>query len=117
MAYLHCHSCDWEQDDFWNWKWTWKIWKERPFGYNPISLMIDYVRRYMKPRYIEFDSHFAESIGFKSNRIHSWRFMLHEFNRNFRRVRKMKWWTEDSWYKSREDAVCPGCGDKNFDID
>ena len=38
MAYLHCHACGWEQDDFWEWKW-WDGW-QRPFGYNPLSLMM-----------------------------------------------------------------------------
>jgi hypothetical protein len=26
MAFLHCHNCDWSQDDFWE-----------PNGYNPLA--------------------------------------------------------------------------------
>jgi len=117
MAYLHCHSCGWEQDDFWTWKWSWKIWKFRPFGYNPISLIIEDIREYAKPRYLIFDSSFAKENGFRSNRIHSWWMLLWELRRHFKRIFKMKWWTWKNWQKHKNTAVCPKCGDRNFDID
>ena len=120
MAYLHCHSCDWSQDDFWDWRWTWRFWKFRPFGYNPISLMIDDIRDYIKPRYIEFDSSFAREHGFKSSKIHSWSMLLLEWKRHFKRIFNQKWWTYNSWKKDKDrpfGVVCPACKDDNFDID
>ena len=61
MAYLHCHSCEWGQDDFWRWKWTWRFWKFRPFGYNPISLMIEDIRGNLRPRYIKVNPGMKEA--------------------------------------------------------
>lgn len=117
MAYLHCHSCDWEQDDFWSWEWTWKFWKFRAFGYNPISLMIEDVAENIKPRYIEFDRCFAIELGSKSNRIFSWRVMVWGLKRHVWRLFNQKWWTWESWQKDRDKAVCPKCGKRDFDID
>ena len=117
MAYLHCHSCDWSQDDFWEWKWSLKFWKSRPFGYNPLSVLFDDIRYYIKPRHIEFDRCCAEEMGFKSSRIFSWVFLLYEIKRGIRRFRHMRWWTYRAWMKECDVAVCPCCGAKDFDID
>ena len=108
MAYLHSHSCDWSQDDFWNWHWTWKVWKFRAFGYNPISLIIyDDILWYLKPRYIKIEK----------NRMHSWRLMAGLIFQHAKRFFTMKWWTYESWKQVKDTAVCPGCGQRNFDID
>ena len=117
MADLHCHSCDWLQDDFWMWEWTWKIWKFRPFGYNPISLMIDDIREYIKPRYSILETWIARERGLKSNKIHAWRLLMWGWKRHFTVIFTMKWRTWESWKKHKDTAVCPGCGDRNFDID
>lgn len=117
MAYLHCHSCAWSQDDFWEWKWTWRLWQSRPFGYNPISLMIEDIHEYIRPRYVEWDSGFAKRNGWKSSRIHSWRVLAWSWKIHFKRFFTMKWWTWKDWQKHRKTAVCPHCGARNFDID
>lgn len=120
MAYLHCHTknCHWSQDDFWDWKWTWKIWKSRPFGYNPISLMIDDVRLYIKPRYIRIERNTLKEITGKfGNQIFSWRLMIHELSRHFSRIKRQKYWTFKDFKKVRDVAVCPKCGMRNWDID
>ena len=117
MAYLHCHTCNWSQDDFWEWEWTWRVWKFRPFGYNPISLFVDNIHAYGVPRYIEFDISFAREHGLESPYIHSWRVLWWELKKSIRSVRDMKWWTWKSWRRHAEGAVCPQCKERNFDID
>lgn len=123
MAYLHCHSCDWSQDDFWDWEWSglkrfWK-WRSRPFGYNPFSLMLEDIAEYWKPRIMIFDRCFAQELGFKSCRIFSWRFMIWQLRLHFERIFTQKWWTHKSFRKDYDagKAVCPGCGKVDFDID
>jgi hypothetical protein len=48
MAFVHCHGtvhgpCNWEQDDFWSW------------SYNPIETFLDYVKTYIRPRWVGTD--------------------------------------------------------------
>lgn len=123
MAYLHCHKCGWSQDDFWYWDVHWKKifkWKSRPFGYNPISLVLEDIAHNWKPRYIEFDSLFAKENKWKSNIVHSWFLMFWLIKGHIKRIRKQKWWTYNSWKKARASHkdVCPKCGgNSHWDID
>lgn len=129
MAYLHCHTvgCGWSQDDFWHYSYKWKDWKKfltfkwsyRPFGYNPMSILIEDIGMYIKPRYIGMDSYWAKEHGFKTNKIHSWWFLKEGFKR-YRRVKKsMVWKTYDAFKLDKKlgYAKCPKCGLVNFDID
>lgn len=118
MAFIYCKNCDWSQDDFWNWKWSLKIWKFRPFGYNPISLIIDEIRSYARPRYIEFDRGFFETQKrFKSNPVHSWSLMLHNIKLYILGLFKQKWWTYKGFMKKKDKAKCPTCGVRDFEFD
>lgn len=110
MSYLHCHTpdCKWSQDDFWDWKFTFKFWKwkSRPFGYNPLSLIIEDISEYSYPRFI--------SDG--KNKEFSWFIMLSQIKRHAKRIFTQKWWTYNS-FKKDVDAKCPRCGKIDFDID
>jgi hypothetical protein len=117
MAYLHCHSCDWSQDDFWNWKWTLKFWESRPFGYNPLSLIIEDFKRNIKPYYINVDPWFLKETGIKSTPVHSWKMLLWNLKRHIKRLFTQRWWTYKSWLKDKDIAYCPCCGKRDFDID
>ena len=123
MAYLHCHTkgCNWSQDDFWDWKWVgilgfWR-WRHRPFGYNPFSMILEDVAEYWRPRFIEFDLYAMKEMGFNMKRIHSWRMLAYQVRKHFRRFFTTKWKTWEGWKKVRDTAVCPKCGQRNFDID
>lgn len=116
MAYLHCHNCDWQQDDFWEWRWNLK--SSRPFGYNPLSLIIEDWFEHWRPSYTKYDEWWAKENGFKSATIHSWRLLWFEWWRHLKRVFTQTWWTSKSWDKARRTAKCPGCGSgSHFDID
>jgi len=122
MAYLHCHTpkCDWSQDDFWYWKVEWKKlfkWGSRPFGYNPLSLILEDIAAFYKPQYIEYDEWFATENGFKNRNIFSWHMMIWSIQGDIKKLFTQKWWTIKSWNKAKATAVCPDCGKRNFDID
>ena len=118
MAYLHCHSCDWSQDDFWDWKWRWRIWKLRSLGYTPLALILEDIREYAKPRYIHYKiSWFTNGHGFQSFKIHSWHMLILMIKHDFEQIITMKWWTWKSWQKHKMHATCPSCGARDFDID
>lgn len=112
MSYLHCHTkgCNWSQDDWWDWKWSLKIWKFRCFGYNPISLILDNIRYYGKPRIINTDN------GKGCYSVFSWVLMFKDIRRQFSKFYYQKWWTYKA-FKKDIGAVCPKCGLIDFDID
>lgn len=124
MSYLHCHKCSWEQDDFWSWEWQgllrfWQ-WSRRPLGYNPLSLILEDIAEYARPRFIKYDSQWAEENGFRSNRIFSWHIMWWEIRIHFVRLFTQKWWTQKGFKKDYDakKATCPSCGSKkDWDID
>ena len=137
--YLHCHTCDWSQDDFWNFKFKIeycsykKSWfKYRLYlGYNPISKTIEDIKWLAKPRLMELEKDvFFDLIKytkvpvyrFKSNkksicRFFSWNWLLLELIKEWKNFRNMKWITFKQWKRDSNIAVCPKCGDRNFDID
>ena len=123
MAYLHCHKCGWSQDDFWNWTIIWKYllkWKSRPFGYNPLSMILEYIAEYWKPRYIGMDSHWLKEHGISGNRVHSWWLLKYEIKHQFRKFKYMKYKTYESYKKVYDSGLleCPRCKCKTeMDID
>jgi len=127
MAFLHCHSCHWSQDDFWNFRigrnGYWKIpfiklyWK-----YNPISCFLMYVFKkngYWFPKRIKFDEYVIKERSWKRKDPHSWFLILYEFKRMIRKFKRQKWWIYKNWKKDYDagKAKCPNCGKINFDID
>ncbi|HPI81931.1 MAG TPA: hypothetical protein PK122_01745 [Candidatus Paceibacterota bacterium] len=132
MAYLHCHTkdCHWSQDDFWNYRFNeWKAWKKffllkwtsRPFGYNPLSILLEDIAEYIKPRYIKMDSSWIREMGLnvKENKVFSWWFIKDGFKRYFRVKKNMLYKTEKEFRKANEEGIafCPKCGQNNWDID
>ena len=49
--------------------------------------------------------------------VFSWRWLWLELVAEWKNFRRMKWWTWEGWKKARDTAVCPKCGERNFDID
>ena len=124
MAYLHCHNCGWSQDDFWDWKIKWRElfhWKSRPFGYNPLSLILEDIAEYYNFRFIEMDIGWMKENKYKGNKIHSWKLLWkHGILIHLRRLFNQKWWTYKQFKKDSDKniAKCPKCKSKsNFDID
>ena len=116
MAFVHCHGCDWSQDDFWDFSFSkyayWLKW-----NYNPISVFMSYVftrRGYWKPRRIRHDKWCAEENGWRRRDPHSWRLTWFQFKRIFRKVFYQKWWTESGWRLAIKKnggnwPLCPSC--------
>jgi len=120
MAYLHCHSCDWGQDDFWSFRFRRKYGYFKLFGfgweYNPISCFLSYVNEYAKPRRLEFDKYYANEMGWKRHDVHSWWLLWQEFKDMLKSFRRQKWWTYKGFKKAKEKK-CPKCGSTKLDID
>ncbi len=118
MAYLHCHSCDWSQDDFWSKR------------YNPITKFWSDVKWLWKPRIIDLDHNIVDDlikytkvpILFKKRdgwqyKFFSWNWLVLEIVKEVKNFRTQKWWTWEAFMKEKDTAVCPSCGAQDFDID
>lgn len=129
MSFLHCHSCDFSQDDFWDFSfgkhgykkilfWYWK--------YNPISLFLSYVFGqsnfskcgYIIPRRIKFGHEILEDYpNWKRHDPHSWWLIGHEFKSMIRKFKYQRYWTFEEFKRKNPEYICPICGKKELDID
>ena len=120
MSYLHCHTknCNWSQDDFYS------------KTYNPMTKILSDFKWLIKPRMIEFDSMFVEidakelmkytkiKVIFFGNKCFSWNWLPLEIVKDIKIALEVKWWTYAKFKKDYDNgAVCPKCGERNFDID
>lgn len=99
MAYLHCHSCGWSQDDFWT------------KGYNPLRFMFETWEEILLEK-------FNEKFPTEDDRYMTYgEIIAQEMENTAKKIKNMKWHTFEEWKKVQYSAVCPICGHKNFDID
>lgn len=101
--YLHCHNCDWQQDDFYH------------DGYNPAKYLMDWNEMLLSDSIDEqfsTDSNFVKERGPISKR----EVLAQEYESYAKRIREMKWITYEQW-KKEENKRCPKCGSIDLDID
>lgn len=111
MAYLHCHNCNWSQDDFWD------------ESYNPITFIEkNYTKELLEEpldRITKQDAevhgedgwhHFIEKL---TNRERVARVL----ENHARTVRRMKYRTMEEFEKMNPEKKCPNCGQQELDID
>lgn len=108
MAYLHCHSCDWEQDDFYSEE-----------GYNPASSLKNWNDILCGEKQNKIDKVFSTDSEFvrENGKITTREVIARQYEKYARKIRTMKWITWEQWEKEKDTAVCPNCGAKDFDID
>ena len=58
-----------------------------------------------------------DKIKYTEYQVFSWSWLWVELVREWKNIKRQKWWTYNSWIKARDTAVCPKCGLRNFDID
>lgn len=97
MAYIHCHTCSWSQDDFYS-----------PDGYNPIKSLSNWNDALFGPK---LDKQFSTDIMFirKHGAITTREVIALEYERYARNIRNMKWITWED-YKEDPNKKCPRCG-------
>lgn len=102
MAYLHCHSCGWQQDDFWN------------KTYNPIRYLLNWEDNLLTKNLDEQwtdDRNIIKETGCKT-----WReIIVKNIEDAAQSVREILFRTQDDF--NNKDVKCPNCGDINWDID
>lgn len=98
MAFLHCHSCGWEQDDFWS-----------PEGYNPLEehRIADLRRDLFKD-----EIRLAAADELDCEIISGREFVVRELKRIIRSIESMSVPTVEEWETMKADWACPRCWSK-----
>ena len=107
MAYLHCHSCDWQQDDFYS-----------PEGYNPARYLLSWNDVLCGDKRSRLNEQFSDDAEFvrENGPITTREVVAREYEKFARRIRSMKWVTYED-FKADPNKVCPECGSDDLDID
>ena len=108
MAYVHCHACDWSQDDFYSLK-----------GYNPPRYLESWNKHLCGDR---LDEQFTDDAGLvkENGPITRREVLAREYEKFAKQIREMKWVTEEAFQKAcvgDEWPPCPKCGKQELDID
>lgn len=107
MSYLHCHTCYWSQDDFWSKNYNPITWIET--NYTKELLEGDLDKLITLDRYNEKSGSYHETL---TNR----EFIARLLESHAKTIRKMKYRTLGE-FKADDNPECPGCGERNWDID
>lgn len=106
MAYLHCHSCEFSQDDFWH------------EGYNPVTCFQSDLKELMEgdlDKIIEMDSMWLKerNLDFITRR----ELILYHLDQIKSRIKNMKYRTMQEFKELNPKRLCPICGKDDLDID
>ncbi len=109
MAYLHCHSCDFSQDDFWH------------KGYNPIESIQDWEDLLFSDKFNKdygMDRNWKQEIGYGADQeVTGQELLAYEFEKTAKIIRGMKYRTMEEFKEKNPEGICPKCGKKDLDID
>ena len=104
MAYLHCHNCDFSQDDFWD------------EHYNPVDSLKEWKNSLFEG---SFDKPFTNCASFikEHGNVSLREVIAQEFEKCAKIIRNMKYRTYEEFIEKNPEKICPKCGKKMLDID
>lgn len=104
--YVHCHKCDWSQDDFYH------------EGYNPAKFLMTWNDWLFGKKMGSLDQQFSGDSQFirENGPITTREVIAQEYEKFAERIRTMKWVTYEAFEKD-PNQVCPKCGSVDLDID
>jgi rubredoxin len=104
MAYLHCHRCGWEQDDFWDYNN-----RDYPIQQDHIEWLRDLLQK---------DTTNIQIDGGPLQCMDTCEVVAIELERMAKRIRGMHIKTFEEFKKVKNEFQCPKCGaKKTWDID
>lgn len=105
MSYLHCHNCNFSQDDYWE-----------ENGWNPIKALEIWKKELF---YADIDKPFTDDLSFiKTNgNITRRELIAREFERGARKIRHMKFRNPQELKIKNPNRLCPICHQKTLDED
>jgi hypothetical protein len=106
--YLHCHNCDWSQDDFYH------------EDYNPTVYLEEWNKYLFGEGKHKLDKPFTDDAGFlrRNGNITMREVIAREYEKYAKSIRQMRWITFEDFENEKEvNKVCPKCGKNNLDLD
>lgn len=103
MAFLHCHDCDWQQDDFWSLN-----------GHNPLG---EERMAELRKDLLEPEIELGPSDEQPRERLTGRQFVVRELTKLIRRISRMAVPTSEEFERLKKGWTCPACGSSNWDID
>lgn len=105
MSYLHCHNCNFSQDDYWS-----------EGGYNPITYLQSWEKSLFSDK---IDEPFTNDYQFiQENGNITLREEIARVLENLAKtIRKMEYRTRDELKLKNPELVCPNCKQKMLDED
>ena len=100
MAYLHCHACNWSQDDFWS------------KTYNPVTCFQDDLEELLTGdlnEKIEMDSAWLSDNHLIDHPTRRY-LILHHLNQLKARIETMVYRTDEEFRTLNAEGRCPNCG-------
>jgi hypothetical protein len=106
MAYLHCHNCDWSQDDFWG------------SSYNPIKcLQRDEKYLFELDKIQRMDCNWLKENKFHPETFTKRDLLIWELKRKIKRIEGMIYVTYEEFKEKNPNCLCPKCNKKSLNID
>jgi hypothetical protein len=98
MAYVHCHNCDFSQDDYWC------------ESYNPIRWLLNWEKDLLSQK--------LDEVPDWSEGNKPWRELLAlELERKAESIRTMIYRTHEEYRERNPKQICPKCNQKELDVD
>ncbi len=107
MAYLHCHNCDFNQDDYWS-----------EDGWNPVKSFEndkDTLLNEDLDETVRMDSNWLREHGRES--VTRRDLVVLHLRQIIARVEGMVYRTHDELRERNPDMRCPRCGERELDVD
>jgi hypothetical protein len=106
MSYVHCHNCDWSQDDFYH------------EGYNPAKYLMSWNDFLFGKRHDRIDKQFSDDSNFvkENGPITAREVLARQYEEFAGRIRTMRWITHEDFIND-PNKVCPKCKSDDLDID
>ena len=112
MAYLHCHSCNFSQDDYWSEK-----------GWNPVKAFQDDLDTLINKdldEIVSMDTYWMkkEENGHKDYKQVTRRdLVLYHLWQINQRIEGMVYRTHEELKEKNPEMLCPKCGKRDLDVD
>jgi len=109
MSYLHCHSCNFNQDDYWSEK-----------GWNPVKSFesdLDTLLNKDLDEIVKMDAVWLEENGYPKEGVTRRELVLYHLDQIKSRIRKMVYRTPEELKEKNPERLCPKCGKKDLDED
>jgi hypothetical protein len=113
MSYLHCHNCDWSQDDFWSERYSpfhGDHWDYDIRMFEDIALTGKLDRKLIDDKWDMKGLELPDTTTYRE-------FFALNMERKARVIRNMAAPTDADWQKIKPEFKCPKCGSGNWDID